>query len=65
MTDITQGKENGEFSFAQLDRIGKINKIVEEIFEKQQQSYPKTSWEIPNCTFLKMDDYAKNIIFRP
>lgn len=63
MIDTTLGFDDSEFAFSQLDRMWKINKMVEEVLE--QNIHESHFWDMPNCTYLKMDTFTKNIIFRP
>lgn len=63
MIDTTLWDDNAEFAFSQLDRMWKINKMVEEVLEQKLQT--KNLGHIPNCTYLKMDEHTKKIIFRP
>lgn len=61
--DNTLWNDNAEFAFFQLDRMWKINKMVEEVLEQKIQK-EDLSWVVPNCTYLKMDNFSKDIIFR-
>ena len=61
--DNTLWKDDAEFAFSQLDRMWKINKMVEEVLEQKIQK-EDFIWVVPNCTYLKMDNFSKDTIFR-
>lgn len=65
MIDTTQWDDESYFSYARLDSLWKINKMVEELLEKQVYWSKKEIEDIPNKTYLRMDDYAKSLIFMP
>lgn len=65
MIDTTLGDDESNFWYARLDRLGKINKMVEELLEKQVYGRKKEIEDLPNKTYLRMDHYAKSIIFMP
>lgn len=65
MIDTTLWDDESNFAYARLDRLGKINKMVEELLEKQVYGRKKEIEDLPNKTYLRMDDYAKSLIFMP